>query len=123
MSVPRILFAVPLLALGMLLPTAGASIKKPSAGVLAMTHEGFSSTEVTIHRGQTLTLDNSSRFMHTVGAGRDGTLADNADVPMVARKMMATNNVYTTGQWNTPGTYFLTCSVHPEMTVKVIVTN
>ncbi|MEO6701729.1 MAG: hypothetical protein ABIP57_09530 [Jatrophihabitantaceae bacterium] len=123
MRVPRILFAVPLLGLGMLLPTAGAAIKQPPAGALGMNHEGFSRTEVTVHRGQTLTLDNSSRFMHTVGAGKDGTLADNADVPMVARKMMPTNDVYTTGQWNTVGTYFLTCSVHPEMTVKVVVTN
>jgi plastocyanin len=35
---------------------------------------------------------------------------------------METNDSLTTGQWNTPGNYTLTCSVHPEMTVKVIVT-
>jgi hypothetical protein len=98
MAVPRILFAVPVLALGIFLPTAGAAIKPAPPGALGMSHEGFTSTEVTVHRGQTLTLDNNSRFMHTVGAGKGGTLADNPAVPMLPRKMMATNNIYTTGQ-------------------------
>jgi plastocyanin len=35
---------------------------------------------------------------------------------------MQTNSVYTTPRWETPGTYTLTCSVHPDMTLKVIVT-
>jgi plastocyanin len=35
---------------------------------------------------------------------------------------METTDVYTTGAWNTAGTFYLTCSVHPEMTVKVVVT-
>jgi plastocyanin len=122
-AVPRILFAVPVLALGMVLPTAGAAVHNPPAGVLGMTHEGFSSKVVTVHRGDTLTLQNNSRFIHTIGSGKDGHLADHAGVPVTGPHLMETNNVYTTGQWNTPGTYTLTCSVHPEMTVKVLVTD
>ncbi|MGI8665647.1 MAG: hypothetical protein ACR2N4_06425 [Jatrophihabitans sp.] len=123
MAVPRILLAVPVLALGMLLPTAGAHLSKPAAGTVGMGHEGFATTWVTIHRGQTLTLVNNSRFVHTIGPGKDGTLTDTPGEGMTGRKMMETNARYTTGQWNTPGTYTMTCSVHPEMTVKVIVTN
>jgi plastocyanin len=122
MPVPRILFAVPVVVLGTLLPSAGAHIKPVPAGAVGMGHEGFSSQVVTIHRGQTLTLANNSRFMHTIGPGQDGTIAYTGAVPM-SREMMQTNNVFTTGVWNTPGTYHLTCSVHPEMNVKVVVTN
>jgi plastocyanin len=122
-SFPRILLAVPVLALGMILPTAGAAIKKPATGVLGMTHEGFATEVVTVHRGQTLTMQNDSRFVHTVGPGKDGHLKNADGVPVTGARMMETNDLYTTAQWNTPGTYSLTCSVHPEMTVKVIVTN
>jgi plastocyanin len=122
-AVPRILLVVPILALGMVLPTAGAAVKKPAGGVLGMNHEHYSSDVVTVHRGDTLTMQNNSRFAHTVGPGKDGHLANAAGVPVTGAHLMQTNNVYTTGQWNTPGTYSLTCSVHPEMTVKVIVTN
>jgi plastocyanin len=122
-AVPRILFAVPVLVLGMLLPTAGAAVTKPADGVLGMSHEHYTSEVVTVHRGDTLTLQNTSRFAHTVGPGKDGHLADAAAVPVSGAHLMQTNDVYTTGQWNTAGTYTLTCSVHPEMTVKVIVTD
>jgi len=122
-AVPRILLAVPVLVLGMLLPTAGSALKKPAAGVIGMNHEGFTSDVVTIHRGQTLTMQNNSRFMHTIGPGKDGHLQDTGGEPVVGATMMQTNEVVTTAKWNTPGTYNLTCSVHPEMTVKVIVTD
>lgn len=123
MAVPRILFAVPALLLGMVLPTAGAAINKPADGVLGMTHEHYASEVVTVHRGDTLTLQNNSRFAHTIGSGKDGHLADTAGVPVTGPHLMETNDVYTTGRWNSTGEYSLTCSVHPEMTVKVIVTN
>ncbi|MDQ1722799.1 MAG: hypothetical protein QOI26_2533 [Pseudonocardiales bacterium] len=122
-AVPRILFAVPVLVLGMLLPTAGAAVKKPVAGVLGMNHEHFTTEILMVHRGDTLTMQNNSRFAHTVGPGKDGHLADADGVPISGPNLMETNDVLTTGRWNTPGSYTLTCSVHPEMTVKVIVTN
>lgn len=122
MAVPRILFAVPILAMGMVLPTAGAAVKAPANGVLGMSHEHYTSEVVTVRRGDTLTMQNNSRFAHTVGPGKDGHLADAAGVPVSGAHLMQTNDVYTTGQWNSPGEYSLTCSVHPEMTVKVIVT-
>ncbi|HEX4729131.1 MAG TPA: hypothetical protein VH298_15105, partial [Jatrophihabitans sp.] len=69
MAVPRILFAVPVLLIGMVLPTAGPAIRKPANGVLGMTHEGYATEVVTLHRGDTLTMRNSSRFAHTIGPG------------------------------------------------------
>lgn len=122
MAVPRILFAVPVLLLGLVLPTAGAAIDKPADGVLGMTHEHYATDVVTVHRGDTLTMQNNSRFAHTVGPGKDGLLANEADVPVSGAHLLQTNQTYTTGRWNTPGSYTLTCSVHPEMTVTVHVT-
>jgi plastocyanin len=122
-AVPRILVVVPLLAVGMVLPTAGPAIKKPANGVLGMTHEHYASEVVTVHRGDTLTMQNSSRFAHTIGPGKDAHLANAAGIPVTGAHLVQTNQSYTTGTWNTPGEYELTCSVHPEMNVKVIVTN
>jgi plastocyanin len=124
MAIPRILACVPLLAVGLILPSAGAAITKPPASAIGMDHEGFTKKVVTIHQGQTVTLVNNSRFIHIVGSGKGGHI----DVtlpkgePMAGRRLMSTNDTYMTETWNTPGTYYLTCSVHPEMTVKIIVT-
>jgi plastocyanin len=88
-----------------------------------MVHEEFAEDSVTVHCGDTLTMVNNSRFIHVVGAGRDGKVVDADGVPVRGLHMMETNAVYQTYKWNTPGTFYLTCSVHPEMTVKVVVTN
>jgi plastocyanin len=121
MAVPRVLLAVSLLAAAVILPAAGAAPTQPPAGAIGMDHEGFTSKAVTVSCGETVTLVNNSRWVHIIGAGQNGRLADTNGVPMLGRRLMETNNVYTTGPWNTPGTYYLTCSVHPEMTVKVVV--
>ena len=60
MAFPRILLVVPLLVAGMYLPNALATPAKPAAGVLGMTHEGFSSKEVSVGCGNTLTMVNDS---------------------------------------------------------------
>ena len=122
MAVPRFLVALPLLALGMYLPAAGAAPKPAPANTLGMVHEDFAAESVTLHCGDTLTMTNNSRFIHIIGAGRDGAVVDTDGVPVRGLHMMETNAVYQTYKWNTPGTFYLTCSVHPEMTVKVVVT-
>lgn len=122
MAIPRILLCVPLLAVGLLMPSAGAKVIKPPPGAIGMDHEGFSTKVLTVRQGETVTLVNNSRWIHIVGTGRGGTISTPpAGAPVGGRRLMATNAVYLTGKWNTPGTYYLTCSVHPEMTVKIIV--
>ena len=45
------------------------------------------------------------------------------EVPFLDKTYMAyTNGVYETPPWRVPGTFYVTCSVHPEMTLKVVVT-
>jgi len=121
MAIPKILFLIPLVAAGVLLPAAGPAPAAPASGALGMTHEDYARDEVDLRVGDTLTLANSSRWAHTIGPGRGGTLRDHAGEPITGATLMQTNDVYTTGRWNTPGTFYLTCSVHPDMTVKVVV--
>jgi plastocyanin len=122
MRVPRILFGLPLLLAGIFLPAAGSEPAKPPQGAIGMTHEGFTSKSVVLHAGQALTMVNSSRWVHIVGPGRDGRILENTAVPTPRVHLMETNDSYTTGKWTIPGTYYVTCSVHPEMTIKVVVT-
>jgi plastocyanin len=122
MAIPRIAVVVPLLIGGLVLPAVGAAPDEPPSGTLGMTHEAFSRTVVTVDCGQPLRMQNDSRWVHIVGPGRDGLLQDaTAAVPVRPRELLETDDSYTTGTWNTPGVHYLTCSVHPEMTVKVIV--
>ena len=123
MAFPRILIALSLIAAGAFIPAAGPEPTKAPAGTVGMTHEFFATDHVTVRRGDTLTFVNSSRYMHIIGPGRDGTLADDKDLPMHERVLMPTNDTYTIGPFEVLGTYYVTCSMHPEMTVKIVVTD
>jgi plastocyanin len=122
MAFPRILLALPLLAAGAFLPPLGPEPAKAPDGAVGMEHETFAVEEVTVHRGQSLLFVNDSRYMHIIGPGVDGTLAEEEGGPMRERVLMPTDDRYTLGPFNTLGTFNITCSMHPEMTVKVVVT-
>jgi len=122
MAFPRILIAVPLLALGGFFPAVGPEPVAPPPGAVGMVHEDFSVKDVTVHRGERLTFTNNSRYMHIIGPGRDGSLAPDEGSPVNKRVLMPTNKTYITEPFDVPGTYYITCPMHPEMTVKVVVT-
>jgi plastocyanin len=121
-AVPKVLLAVPLLVGGIYLPAAGGAPSAPPSGAIGMTNEGYDRAMVRIHRGQTITFDNDSHFIHIIGPGTGGLLAPPKNEPVSGRQLVQQNQTYTTGRWNTTGTYHMTCSVHPEMTIKIIVT-
>jgi plastocyanin len=123
MAVPRILYVVPGLLAGLLIPALHSAPKTPPPGTIGMRGTDFTQSVVTLRRGQRLTLVNSSNVIHVIGPGRDGRIwGTERNVPVLGFHLMQTNNVYKTPAWLTPGTYTLTCSVHPDMTLKVIVT-
>jgi plastocyanin len=121
MRIPRILIAVPLIAAGAFLPAAGKAPAQAPPGTVGMSHEDFTVDEIQIHVGDTLTFVDDSRYMHIIGPGHDGTMADEAGDPMKDRALVETNGTYTTPPFDTPGTYYITCSMHPRMTVKITV--
>lgn len=121
MALPRILIAVPLILAGAFVPAAGSVSEKASAGAVGMSHEDFTTKEIRIHQGETVTFVNDSHYMHIIGPGSDGTLAEADGEPMDRRVLMPTNARYTTPRFNVPGTFYITCSMHPEMTTKIVV--
>lgn len=121
MSVPRVLLVVPFLVGGAFLPAIGAEPDAPPPGALGMTHLDYAEDEVRLEVGDTLTLANNSRWAHTIGPGRGGSVVDATGVPITGFTLMQTNDLFTSARWNTAGTFYLTCSVHPDMTVKVVV--
>jgi plastocyanin len=87
-----------------------------------MSFMDFSKDVVTLHRGERLTFVNSSRNIHAIGPGQDGQVVSPVrGEPLTGFHMMETNAVYTTGPWLIPGTYYVTCSVHRMMSLKVVV--
>jgi len=121
MALPRIAAIVPLLLAGLFVPAVGPDPAPPPSGVLAMGHEKFAEDEVTVDCGSTLTMQNDSRWVHIIGPGQDGALTADPTSPVADRRLLETGDVVTTGAWNSPGVHYLTCSVHPEMTVQVTV--
>jgi plastocyanin len=87
-----------------------------------MVEERFDRQVQSVHRGERLTLVNNSRVVHVIGPGRGGhVVSASSGMPTLGSPLMETNSVETTGPWDRPGTYYLTCSVHPKMTLKVVV--
>jgi len=122
-TLPRILLVVPGLLAGLLIPALAHAPKHIPAGDVGMGNEGFARSVVTIHRGERLTFANNSSLVHVIGPGRGGhILSPAAGVPVLGWHLMQTNGVYQTPPWRVLGTYYITCSVHPEMNLKVVVT-
>jgi plastocyanin len=110
-----------LIAAGAFVPALSRAPTSAPAGAIGMAHEDFTTTQVEIHVGDTLTFVNDSRYMHIIGPGRDGTLAADAGDPMKDRALVQTGSTYTTPPFQTPGVYYITCSMHPHMTVRITV--
>ena len=122
--VPRILLAVPGIMVGIFLPAVIVGNPKPTppntVGMAFMDFRGPGI--VTIHRGQYLTFVDSSRNIHDIGPGRNGLITTPVPgEPVRGFHLMQTNSVYKTGPWMTPGTYYVTCGLHPMMNLTVVV--
>lgn len=122
-AVPRVLFVIPGILAGVLVPTVIVSVPKPAPpNTVGMSFMDFSKDVVYLHRGQDHTLVNSSRNIHAVGPGQNGQIVSGVrGEPMTGYHMMETNAVYKTGPWLTPGTFHVTCSIHPMMNLTVVV--
>src|SRR2546426_7443552 len=103
MPIPRVLFAIPLIAAGAFLPAAGSDPPKEPAGTVGMAHETFTINEITVHVGEALTFVNNSRWLHIIGPGQAGTLTTEDGNPMHNRVLTQINDKYTTATWEQPG--------------------
>jgi len=125
-AVPRILFAVPLLALGAAAPALAHPQSAPAdrPNLVTMRQEDFSKDTVTLHVGETLELFNDSNFLHVLAPGQDARVADQAGEPRFGTRDVVSvprGTSYQTLTWGAPGTYHVTCTLHPEMNLTVVV--
>jgi hypothetical protein len=122
LSVPRVLLVIPGLLAGFLVPRLIAAPRPIASMDVGMVTRDFAKDAVTLRRGERLTLVNDSNAVHVVGPGVDTHIkSPERGVPMTGFHLMQTNTAYTTGPWMTLGTFYLTCSVHPGMNLKVVV--
>lgn len=122
-AVPRILFVIPGILAGLLVPAVIVDTPKPAPpDTVGMTFMDFTLDTVYLHRGQYLTFIDSSRNIHEIGPGRNGQITSQVrGEPLTGIHLMQTNTVYKTGPWMTPGTFYVTCGVHPTMNLTVVV--
>jgi plastocyanin len=124
-QIPKILFVVPALAAAALLPGLTTKLPTPDENQVGMTQEAFSEDTITIVAGAKLTFVNNSHFLHVLAPGEEARLTAQNGVPKFDDRynthIAEAGDQYTTTAWNSPGTYHLTCTLHPEMTITVVV--
>ena len=121
------------LMLGMLLigviaqPSAGGSVGASKAGTqtVHLLPNSFAPNIIALHKGDTLTIVDDAPVPHTI---TNGTWSgDNTPVPGVEpgapiiKNVNLNNNTATVGPFTTAGTYHIFCTIHPGMSLTIIV--
>jgi plastocyanin len=127
----KILSVVSILGIcALLLAACGTSasasgISSSSTNVVKTGVTNFLQSSVTLSKGESLQLVNTASDIHIISLGSwvNGTPqpATEPGAPHVQNEQLAANGTLTIGPWNTPGTYHLYCTIHPNMNLTVIV--
>jgi len=105
---------------------AGAGAAK-SSQTMMMGATTFQTTAVAVTKGGTITFtdDPSTGTPHILVVGKDGAASAEAGAPDfggASGKSFEPGQSWTTSAWMTPGTYYVTCIVHPtSMTLTITV--
>lgn len=116
------------LLIGMLAqPASGGGAASGRAGTqtVHLSASTFVTDIIALHRGDTLTIVDDAPVPHILTNGTWS--ADNKPVPGVEpgapiiNNVSVNNNSATVGPFTTPGTYHIYCTLHPGMTLTIIV--
>jgi plastocyanin len=125
LRIPKTALFVPVLAVGIFLPGFASALPTASPNQIGMTQEQFIQKTVTIPAGSRLTFVNNSHFLHLLAPGKGAMMSRQKGIPAFdgsyGTHVSEAGDRYVTAAWNTPGTYHLTCTLHPEMTLTVVV--
>lgn len=125
MAIPKLLIAVPFIAAGALAPALTHEDPLPRRpNLVGMEQVEFDRESITIRQGQQIEFVNNSNFLHVIAPGNRARVADGVGVPSFGAdnvRSMARGEPYLTAPWDTPGSYQLTCTLHPEMNLTVVV--
>jgi len=123
--VPKFFVAVPLVVLGAMAPgLASDELLSNRPNVVGMEQDRFDRDVITIRRGQQIQFVNNSNFLHVLAPGDRARVADRVGVPSFGPdnvRSMPRRDPFVTGAWDEPGSYDVTCTLHPEMNLKVVV--
>jgi len=95
------------------------------AGVIGMEHLVFETETQAIPVGGRVSFSNaSSRALHVLVVGKDAQPRSQSGAPSfggASGHRAEVGDLWTTPPWETPGTYWVTCTLHPSMNLKVVV--
>jgi plastocyanin len=119
-------FALLILILLPLLALAACGQSTTAANEVSMVTADFSTTSITIKAGQAVHFTDpaGTGAPHTICLGTDGTCDTAAKGPQALQSPGFTINPGDGARdvtFETPGTYKLTCSIHPAMNLTVVV--
>ena len=100
-------------------PTESAEASEEATGEevrVRLESSNFDPTELTIAAGTTVLFLNADSYAHTVTEGTGGQAADD---PIVDREIAQNRTVRVT--FDEPGTYEITCEIHPSMQMTITV--
>jgi plastocyanin len=125
MVMPKLFFAVPLVVVGAIAPgfTRHTPISR-APNVVGMKQVDFDRDVITIHEGERIQFVNSSNFLHVIAPGDRARITAQAGVPLLGPddvRSMPRGEPFLTASWDTPGSYRLTCTLHPDMNLDVVV--
>lgn len=115
------------LGLAIVLGGCAARPDQPVDGAQAieMDHLVFSTETYQVPVGGQVTFSNtSSRALHVLVVGKDAQPKAAPGAPSfggASGHRAEVGDRWTTPAWNTPGTYWVTCTLHPSMNLKVLV--
>ncbi len=107
-------------------PTAGGNAScTPSGFTLGV--ETFCADMLTLPKGGTITFKNdpASGTPHYLVIGKNGMAETEQGAPSLGAtpRIISPGQSFTTGAWNTPGTYHISCQIHPTtMNLTITVT-
>ena len=125
MAFPRVVLAVPLVVLGAVAPSWTDADPLPRrSNLVGMEQVRFDRDVIRIRQGQIIEFVNNSNFLHVLAPGDRARVSEAVGVPSFGPdnvRSMPRGEPFATGPWDTPGTFQLTCTLHPEMNLDVLV--
>jgi plastocyanin len=107
-----------------LFAACGNVVTSNDPNTVVANNNSFSKGNITIQQGQTFKFqDAASTHILVIGQnGNPDSEAGAADFGGTGGHHIEKGDMWITPPWNTPGTYHVTCTIHPGMNLTVTVT-
>jgi plastocyanin len=122
--VKRILWLIVPCCLLLIMAACGSKVTSDDPNAIYTSSSDFSKSQITIKQGQTLTfVDNDT--LHYLVIGTNALYQKESGAPDLGGPdghTISAGQVWVTPPWTTPGSYHITCTIHPSMNLTITVT-